>query len=207
MVTLADSTGNSASSASIWGDLLCLLSAVIYGSYTVAIRRSLGGDDEAVPMTLFFGLMGGLIFFIAGPILGLQKLLGADLGSMTWKSFGMVVLKGLLDNVLSDYLWARSILLIGPTIASAGLSLQVPIAIVLDAIFRNPRWLHAVGTALLTLLGGGGVLSGFIGINVGSEDISRDETDARRAWEAQAATLQAQIEDVEDVDDAVLQQQ
>ena len=35
------------------------------------------------------------------------------LGELTLRSFGLVVAKGLLDNVLSDYLWARAILLLG----------------------------------------------------------------------------------------------
>ena len=32
---------------------------------------------------------------------------------------------GLLDNVGADYLWARAVLLVGPTIASAGMTIQV----------------------------------------------------------------------------------
>jgi hypothetical protein len=32
---------------------------------------------------------------------------------------------GLLDNVCADYLWARAVLLVGPTIASAGMTIQV----------------------------------------------------------------------------------
>ena len=38
---------------------------------------------------------------------------GVHLGALTPSSFGLVVAKGLLDNVLSDYLWARAILLLG----------------------------------------------------------------------------------------------
>lgn len=32
---------------------------------------------------------------------------------MSWRMLGLMVAKGLLDNVLSDYLWARAILLLG----------------------------------------------------------------------------------------------
>jgi len=32
---------------------------------------------------------------------------------MSWRVFGLMVLKGLVVNVLSDYLWARAILLVG----------------------------------------------------------------------------------------------
>lgn len=41
------------------------------------------------------------------------RLAGVGLGVMSWRVFGLMVLKGLADNVLSDYLWARAILLVG----------------------------------------------------------------------------------------------
>jgi hypothetical protein len=64
-------------------------------------------------MTLFFGLTGSVIFLGMGPVLLVMWLAGVGLGTLTWKTFGMVLAKGLLDNVLSDYLWARAILLVG----------------------------------------------------------------------------------------------
>ena len=42
-----------------------------------------------------------------------RRLFGVGLGSLSWRVFGLMVAKGLLDNVLSDYLWARAILLVG----------------------------------------------------------------------------------------------
>ena len=219
MVTLADgqySDDPAAAKQSVAGDMLCLLSAVIYGAYTVSIRwvggreircgasnsvllarrcrlgthlgaprsaqiapfltptqmclycRKLLREDDETPMTMFFGFMGALIFTLVGPLLlilwcaalglycreplphcfsaslhmgavrarppttarhswhsnkpqtlttsppfPLCRLAGVGLGSMSWRVFGMMVAKGLLDNVLSDYLWARAILLLG----------------------------------------------------------------------------------------------
>ena len=49
MVTLADGRaggGGEAAQRSVAGDLLCVLSAVVYGAYTVAIRMLLGEDGE-----------------------------------------------------------------------------------------------------------------------------------------------------------------
>jgi solute carrier family 35 protein F5 len=42
-----------------------------------------------------------------------RRLAGVGLGRLGWRVFGLIVAKGLLDNVLSDYLWARAILLLG----------------------------------------------------------------------------------------------
>lgn len=61
-----------------------------------------------------------------------NRLLGADLGRMSWGVLGAMVLKGLLDNVLSDYLWARAILLVG-ALPSCGRACCA-------------RWGHAGGT-------------------------------------------------------------
>lgn len=111
-VTLADSKSSVDGHHTLLGDVLCLVSSVIYGAYTVAIRMFLT-DDETTPMTLFFGFMGGMIFVAVGIVLGIVWMAGAALGSLTLSSFGAVIAKGIFDNVLSDYLWARAILLVG----------------------------------------------------------------------------------------------
>ena len=205
MVTLADAsqgssgsgTSSTSSSSSVYGDLLCLLSSIIYGAYTVSIRHMLG-EDEGVSMTLFFGFMGGLLFIIIGPLLAVAAtLFHAPLGSLTWASFGLVLLKGLLDNVLSDYLWARAILLVGPTLATAGLSMQVPLAIAIDGVVRRPAWLHSAPTAWLTFIGGGVVLTGFFvltlhsgGSESGSGSGGRGNA-VEKSWERHSRQLDA----------------
>eukprot|EP00887_Chlorella_sp_A99_P006449 scaffold3.g6449.t1 len=186
MVTLADSEHGSGDGDSVQGDLLCLLSAGIYGGYTVALRRLLR-EDEETSMTLFFGFMGGLILAAGGPLLGLAAAVGAPLGSLSLRQFGWVVAKGLLDNVLSDYLWARAILLVGPTVATGGLSMQVPLAVAIDAALRSPPWPHYPSTAVLTFLGATVVLVGFFGLNTTEAE---DERGRQRQWEERAAALQ-----------------
>lgn len=64
-------------------------------------------------MLLFFGYMGSIIFVCGGAVGLVALMAGARLGTLTWPVFWAIVGKGLLDNVLSDYLWARAILLIG----------------------------------------------------------------------------------------------
>jgi solute carrier family 35 protein F5 len=170
MVTASDALGShgihegSSSTWSVWGDLICILSALFYGLYTVNIRRKIEGDDESVPMTLFFSFMGLAIALTTGPLLFLLWLIGVPLGKFSFPILGALVLKGLLDNVLSDYLWARSILLIGPTLATSGLALQVPIAVISDALLKGPLWVDSLLTTLLTLVGGGVILGAFFGL-------------------------------------------
>jgi len=115
-VTLADSRASTTGSHEAIGDLLCMLSAVIYGLYTVTLRWLLV-DDKTTKMVLFFGCMGALIFCCLGPMLLLAWWIGFDLGTLSLHALGLVVAKGVLDNVLSDYLWARAILLIGGVVS------------------------------------------------------------------------------------------
>ena len=68
----------------------------------------------------------------------------------------------MLDNVLSDYLWAKAILLTTTTVATAGLTIQVPIAALVDTLTGHaPQLLNYIGAAA--------VLVGFAGINIPSD--------------------------------------
>ena len=49
-----------------------------------------------------------------------------SLHELTPSIFFLIVAKGLLDNVLSDLLWARAIILTSPTIATVGTCVCVP---------------------------------------------------------------------------------
>jgi len=75
---------------------------------------------------------------------------------------------GLLDNALSDYLWAKAILLTTPTVATAGLTIQVPMAAAVDILTGN-------APNLTDYIGAAAVLVGFAGINFPSEVLSETE--------------------------------
>lgn len=74
---------------------------------------------------------------------------------------------------MSDYLWAKAVLLTTTTVATAGLTIQVPLAAVVDSLTGNPP--H-----LLDYLGAIAVMIGFAGINIpsdafgGSKEISTE---------------------------------
>ncbi|OEL20330.1 hypothetical protein BAE44_0018652 [Dichanthelium oligosanthes] len=77
------------------------------------------------------------------------------------ETFTWLKLASLLDNVLSDYLWAKAVLLTTTTVATAGLTIQVPIAAIVDSLTGHaPHLLNYVGAAA--------VLVGFAGINIPS---------------------------------------
>lgn len=120
-----------------------------------------------VSMLLFFGYVGIINLVAVSPVIIIAQLLRViNLGALTWHAIGLTIIKGLFDNVLSDYLWARAVLLIGPTLATVGLSIQVPMTVAVEMLFTHPAYLQHAGSAVLVLLGGACVLVGFFGINL-----------------------------------------
>lgn len=133
LVGLADRNGEGTNSVA--GDALCLFAAIMYGVYTTALRV-LVPDDRSVSFQLLFGYVGLLSLLLLLPptlLLLLTHALPSVFAGLSLSVLGFIVLNGLADNVLSDYLWARSIVLTSPTVATVGLSLTIPLAFLSDA--------------------------------------------------------------------------
>merc|ERR1712078_900908 len=66
-----------------------------------------------------------------------------------------LIANGLLNSVLSDLLWAKAMVLTSPTVATVGLSLTVPLAILAD-------WVRgSLPQSALVYVSAGMVLTGF----------------------------------------------
>lgn len=173
VVSLGDSKSGSSAVAPnpVLGDFLALFSAAFYAVYITLIRKKLPDDEEGksspVSMAQFLGFLGLfnlLIFLPLALVLNFAKLEPFD--KLSWEQFSLIVGKGFLDNVLSDYLWAKAVLLTTTTVASAGLAIQVPLAAVVDILTGNaPQTLDYIGAAA--------VLVGFAGISIPSDTFSK----------------------------------
>jgi len=135
------------------GDALALLSAGCYAGYSVVLARALGGAAPP-PADLVLGFVGLAALLTLGPLVASLHALGAeDLSDLPAGFIAGVLLKGLFDNVLSGQLWAHSVALGGPTLATVALSLTVPLAALSDALLlgRAPGALLAAGCAMTVL--------------------------------------------------------
>ncbi len=82
--------------------------------------------DTQVAMSLLLGYLGCVNILLFGVPLLVCVLAGPlDVSGLTWVVIGALVANGLVDYVISDYLWARACLLTSPTVATVGLSLTV----------------------------------------------------------------------------------
>lgn len=166
IVSLSDSSGSSSVATNpVWGDLLCLVSSIFYAAYTTLIRKKLPDEtqgEERASMALFFGFLGLFNGLLLLPIALVLHFTGVEpFHRLTALQYGLIIGKGMLDNVLSDYLWAKAVLLTSTTAATAGLTIQVPIAAVVDSI-------RGIRLGILEYIGGACVLVGFFGINEAS---------------------------------------
>lgn len=169
IVSLGDSQSELRVTASnpLLGDILTLVSAAFYSVYITLIRIKIPDDDDKrsgqASMAQFLGFLGLfnlLIFLPVALVLNFTKL--EPFNKLTWNQVGLIVGKGLLDNALSDYLWAKAVLLTTTTVATAGLTIQVPLAAVVDALIGNtPNLWDYIGAVAIIL--------GFIGINIPSD--------------------------------------
>ncbi|DBA88033.1 TPA: hypothetical protein ACH3X1_005014 [Trebouxia sp. C0004] len=196
MVTFGDSS-HSEGRQSFVGDMLCLLSSLLYASYTIAIRQMLPNDENA-DVTTFFGFIGLLNLVFMAPVLIILWLTSVvQLQGMTAWLLLLAVCKGLFDNVLSDYLWARAVLLLGPTLATVGLSVQVPLAVAAEGIFGTPEWLHSHGSAAFMILGAIAVLMGFMGVSLSHTSAILQRYSHTSAIQQDASDNQADSEECE----------
>lgn len=93
IVSLADRDAQTRPN-SLAGDALCLLSAVFYACYTVAIKRMLGRDEDT-NMVLFFGYVGLINLVALAPVMVILSLTSAiSLANLSAGMFGLVVAKG-----------------------------------------------------------------------------------------------------------------
>lgn len=174
IVSLGDSKSGSSKVASnpVLGDILSLVSAAMYAVYITLIRKKLPDDDGKsghASMAQFLGYLGlfNMLIFLPIPlVLNFANL--EPFNTLTWKQLGLIVGKGMFDNVLSDLLWAKAILLTSTTVATAGLTIQVPLAAIVDSLTGN-------APPIMDYIGAAAVMVGFAGINIPSDSCSAPE--------------------------------
>ena len=151
----------------VFGDTLGLLSAIGYGAYTVMIRVYCPRDEDSFSMQLLLGYIGLVNALSLLPVAVWVLVLDENSHTaehLTWIIFGYLCAKGMLDNVLSDYLWARAVVLTSATVATVGLGLTIPLA-----FFSDWAMGHANVANVQSICGALAVLCGFVLVNLGEQ--------------------------------------
>lgn len=146
------------------GDLLALASALLYGIYTIMMKKRIGNESR-VDMLLFFGFVGvfNLIILLPGfPILHYSGIETFELPPT--KRIMAIVLINSATSFVSDLCWAYSIMLTSPLITTVGLSLSIPLSLFGQMIINGQT------SGVLYWIGACVVLLSFVFINYESKE-------------------------------------
>ncbi|KAL0223623.1 hypothetical protein P9112_003013 [Eukaryota sp. TZLM1-RC] len=117
------------------GDVFAIISALFYGLYTAALSVILSPKPTKTSLSLFWGLVGLNNLVLFAPFLFLFNLVGLETFKFPSPSILLVLtLNALVGTVLSDLIWSWSVVLTSPLISSLGMSLTIPLAVIVDVV-------------------------------------------------------------------------
>ncbi len=179
MVALSDE--ETGATGTLWGDVLVVFSDCVYAMYTIVMKRYMP-DEESANIPLFFGYIGLFVSLALCPVVVYYVASGGfDMASIPKEVYMLILLEGVLDYVVSDYFWAKAVLIIGPTMATLALSVQIPMAAFGDIISDDAAWTKHWMTIMMTVGGTLLIVAGFVGINLGDEDSSSSSSSSSAA--------------------------
>lgn len=143
-------------SETLFGDMFSLLAAVGFAAYTIQARLLCPENEEYYSMLLLLGYIGLLCSI---PLLPMAIYYFTQM-EMTFGLFRVLVVKGLLDFAVTDWLLLKATMLTNATVANVGLGLTIPFAFAADFFVQQVQF------TTMQLSGAVTVLAGFVVVNV-----------------------------------------
>lgn len=121
------------------GNLFSLLSASFYGLYSVFLKKQIPIEKEPqFKFSYFLGFVGLFNSFLLLPLFPILNYTNIELFEFPNKKALLALsLNAIFGTVISDYCWARSVILNGPLITTLGITLTIPISMIIDSYFAN----------------------------------------------------------------------
>ena len=135
------------------GNVLSLLSACFYGLYAVILKRRIPEEKEAsFKFSYFLGFVGLFNAICLLPLFPILNSLGWE--KFEWPNSSAVqdlAINAILGTVISDYCWAKSVVLLGPLLTTLGISMTIPISMVVDAFYEEKQFsaLYFLGSSFI----------------------------------------------------------
>ncbi|CUS07312.1 unnamed protein product [Tuber aestivum] len=135
------------------GDLMALMGAFSYGVYTILLKVRIGHEGR-IDMTRFFGFVGLFNFLGLWPGVIILHYTGVERFEVPPDArIWWIVMINAGITMISDYCWVYAMLLTTPLIATVGLSLTIPLAL-LGQMLLLGIWssgVYWIGAALVFL--------------------------------------------------------
>ena len=164
------------------GDAFALGSAVLYGIYTILMKKRMG-DEARVNMPLFFGFVGVFNMLMLWPGFFILHFTGVESFELppTKTILAIVLVSHVVawfvkliahqvdqinstTSLISDFCWAYAMLLTSPLIVTVGLSLTIPLSLIGQIVLNSQK------SSLAYWLGAAVVFFSFILITYESEE-------------------------------------
>jgi solute carrier family 35, member F5 len=145
------------------GDSMALLSALIYGAYTILLKKRIGHESRA-DMLVFFGMVGLMNCVLLWPGFLLLHYTGLETFQIppTGKVWAIILINASV-SLISDICWAYAMLLTSPLIVTVGISMTIPLALLGQMIIQSQY------SSALYWVGAVVVLGSFVFINYESK--------------------------------------
>jgi len=131
------------------GDVMALISAVLYGIYAVFMKARIG-DESRVNMPLFFGLVGLFNVLLLWPGFFILHYTGVETFELPpgGKVVGIILVNS-VSSLVSDFAWAYAVLLTTPIVVTVGLSTTIPLSLIGQVLLNGQTasavyWLGAL---------------------------------------------------------------
>ena len=161
----------------LYGDVFSLMAAVGYAAYSVQAQILCPANEDLYSMTLLLAYVGLIVSVPLFPMAlykTYEMILSGNTTVFTWGAGFALLIKGLLDFVVTDYLLFRAVILTNATVANVGLVLTIPLAFLADYVVQNlspTGW--QIGGAFT-------VLMGFVLVNLGSSSSDSPSVDEEK---------------------------
>lgn len=134
--------GAHSSSLILWGNLLALAGALVYGVYTILLKYRIMNKhtkkERHLNTHLFFGCVGLYCLCFLWPIIIILHYTGVEEFEIPSSSHVLLLLSGnAFITFISDFCWCKAVLLTSPLTVTVGLSLTIPLAMVGDWIIKD----------------------------------------------------------------------
>ncbi|XP_037042736.1 solute carrier family 35 member F5 isoform X2 [Bradysia coprophila] len=135
-VTISDIDGTDVTK----GIVLALLSAFFYAAYLVLVKHK-SDTEEKIDIPLFFGFVGLWNLLLMWPVFFVLNFTQIETFELPNKrQFVVLFLNGFVGTVLSEAIWLWACFLTSSLTATIAVTLQIPLAILADVIFKDKEF-------------------------------------------------------------------